>query len=67
MGAAMAGQAEHKEDRSLVVRDSDKRSERMLDDPARYFAEARRRAEREVKDEADHRRTPKTEHSPRTE
>ena len=34
---------------TIVVRDSDDRPERMLRDPAGYFAEARRRAEREVR------------------
>ena len=37
----------------LVVQDSDDRSERMLDDPGRYFAEARERAEREVRREVE--------------
>jgi hypothetical protein len=37
----------------VVVQDSDDRSERMLKDPGRYFAEARERAEREVKREAE--------------
>jgi hypothetical protein len=32
----------------LVVQDSDDRSERMISNPRRYFAEARERAEREV-------------------
>jgi hypothetical protein len=35
----------------IVVQDSDDRSERMIRDPRRYFAEARERAEREVKGE----------------
>lgn len=48
----MAGETKDQEDRSLVVHDSDDRSERMLDDPERYFAEARRRAEREVRNES---------------
>jgi hypothetical protein len=56
MGGGMAGETKEPEDRSLVVHDSDDRSERMLDDPERYFAEARRRAEREVRDESAHRR-----------
>jgi hypothetical protein len=51
----MAGQAGEQKDRSLVVRDSDDRSERMLDDPDLYFAEARRRAEREVRRESERR------------
>lgn len=42
----------------LVVQDSDDRSERMISDPKRYFAEARERAEREVKSEAEQ-RTPR--------
>jgi hypothetical protein len=37
----------------IVVQDSDDRSERMVRDPKRYFAEARRRAEREVKREIE--------------
>jgi hypothetical protein len=37
----------------IVVQDSDDRSERMLRDPRRYFAEARERAEREVKGESE--------------
>lgn len=37
----------------IVVQDSDDRSERMLRDPRRYFAEARERAEREVKGEVE--------------
>jgi hypothetical protein len=55
MGGGMAGDAKDQDDRSLVVQDSDDRSERMLDDPERYFAEARRRAEREVRNEAQRR------------
>jgi hypothetical protein len=42
----------------LVVQDSDDRSERMIRDPKRYFAEARERAEEEVKREVEQ-RTPK--------
>jgi hypothetical protein len=34
---------------NIVVQDSDDRPERMVRDPAGYFAEARRRAEDEVK------------------
>ncbi|HEX6471282.1 MAG TPA: hypothetical protein VF069_19430 [Streptosporangiaceae bacterium] len=34
---------------SIFVQDSDDRPERMVRDPAGYFAEARRRAEIEVK------------------
>jgi hypothetical protein len=34
---------------SMVVQDSDDRPERMVRDPDRYFAEARRRAEIDVK------------------
>jgi hypothetical protein len=34
---------------TIVVEDSDDRPERMLRDPKRYFAEARRRAEVAVK------------------
>jgi hypothetical protein len=37
----------------IVVQDSDDRSERMIKDPGRYFAEARERAEREVRREAE--------------
>jgi hypothetical protein len=37
----------------LVVQDSDDRSERMIRNPRRYFAEARERAEREVRREAE--------------
>jgi hypothetical protein len=37
----------------IVVKDSDDRSERMIKDPGRYFAEARERAEREVRREAE--------------
>jgi hypothetical protein len=55
MGGGMAGETKDQEDRSLVVHDSDDRSERMLDDPESYFAEARRRAEREVRDESTRR------------
>lgn len=56
MGGGMAGETKDQEDRSLVVHDADDRSERMVNDPERYFAEARRRAEREVRDESAHRR-----------
>ena len=41
----------------IVVQDSDDRSERMIRDPERYFAEARERAEREVRREVE-RETP---------
>jgi hypothetical protein len=34
---------------NIVVQDSDDRPERMVRDPERYFAEARRRAEVEVR------------------
>jgi hypothetical protein len=37
----------------LVVQDKDDRSERMINDPKRYFAEARERAEREVRREVE--------------
>ncbi|MDN3358275.1 hypothetical protein [Actinomadura sp. DC4] len=37
----------------LVVQDSDDRSERMIRNPRRYFAEARERAEREVRREVE--------------
>ncbi|GAB2864539.1 hypothetical protein GCM10027176_77940 [Actinoallomurus bryophytorum] len=37
----------------IVVKDSDDRSERMINNPDRYFAEARERAEREVRREAE--------------
>lgn len=37
----------------LVVQDSDDRSERMISNPRRYFAEARERAERDVRREAE--------------
>jgi hypothetical protein len=48
----------------IVVQDSDDRSERMVRDPKRYFAEARRRAERELKREAESgpRRSERVEH-----
>ncbi len=39
----------------FVVQDSDDRSERMLRDPKGYFAEARRRAERDLRREAENR------------
>lgn len=39
----------------IVVQDSDDRSERMIRDPKRYFAEARLRAEREVRREVERR------------
>jgi hypothetical protein len=39
----------------LIAQDSDDRRERMVRDPKRYFAEARERAEREVKQEAERR------------
>lgn len=39
----------------IVVQDSDDRTERMLRDPKRYFAEARRRAERDLRREAESR------------
>jgi hypothetical protein len=34
---------------TIVVQDSDDRPERMVRDPEGYFAEARRRAEREIR------------------
>jgi hypothetical protein len=37
----------------MVVQDSDDRSERMIENPGRYFAEARERAEREVRREVE--------------
>jgi hypothetical protein len=37
----------------ITVEDNDDRPERMLRDPDRYFAEARRRAEQEVRHLAD--------------
>jgi len=37
----------------ITIEDQDDRPERMVRDPARYFAEARRRAEREVMNQAD--------------
>jgi hypothetical protein len=37
----------------ITIEDHDDRAERMVRDPARYFAEARRRAEREVMSQAD--------------
>jgi hypothetical protein len=40
----------------MVVQDSDDRSERMISDPSRYFAEARERAEREVRREVEGRK-----------
>lgn len=56
MGSGMAGEAKDTEDRSLVVHDADDRQDRMLDDPERYFADARQRREREVRDESARRR-----------
>lgn len=41
----------------IVVQDSDDRSERMIKDPGRYFAEARERAEREIRHEAEARKS----------
>lgn len=41
----------------IVVQDSDDRSERMIKDPGRYFAEARERAEREIRSEAEVRKS----------
>jgi hypothetical protein len=40
----------------MVVQDSDDRSERMISNPRRYFAEARERAEREVRREVEGRK-----------
>jgi hypothetical protein len=37
----------------ITIEDHDDRPERMVRDPDRYFAEARRRAEREVTAQAD--------------
>ena len=45
-GTQMAG-------RITVVDDQDDRPERMIRDPDRYFAEARRRAEQEVRQGSD--------------
>jgi hypothetical protein len=45
----------------LVVQDSDDRSERMISNPRRYFAEARERAEREVRRETEGDPRPHTE------
>ncbi len=41
--------------KDLIAKDSDDRRERMVSDPKRYFAEARERAEQEVKQEAERR------------
>lgn len=38
---------------SITIEDHDDRPERMVRDPARYFADARQRAEREVLSQAD--------------
>jgi hypothetical protein len=38
---------------SITIDDHDDRPERMVRDPARYFADARKRAEREVMSQAD--------------
>jgi hypothetical protein len=43
-----AGEGVHMADH-IVVQDSDDRPERMLRDPKGYFAEARKRAEQEVR------------------
>jgi hypothetical protein len=37
----------------ITIEDHDDRPERMVRDPARYFADARRRAEREIMSQAD--------------
>jgi hypothetical protein len=37
----------------ITIEDRDDRPERMVRDPDRYFADARRRAEREVMSQAD--------------
>jgi hypothetical protein len=37
----------------ITIEDHDDRPERMVRDPARYFADARQRAEREVMSQAD--------------
>ena len=37
----------------ITIEDHDDRPERMVRDPARYFADARKRAEREVMNQAD--------------
>jgi hypothetical protein len=37
---------------SITIEDHDDRPERMVADPARYFADARQRAEREVMHQA---------------
>ena len=37
----------------ITIEDHDDRPERMVRDPARYFADARKRAEREVMSQAD--------------
>lgn len=49
---------------NVVVQDSDDRSERMIKDPGRYFAEARERAEREVRREAEAETETKQVHHP---
>jgi hypothetical protein len=37
----------------ITIEDRDDRPERMVRDPDRYFADARRRAEREILNQAD--------------
>jgi hypothetical protein len=37
----------------ITIEDHDDRPERMVRDPARYFADARQRAEREIMSQAD--------------
>lgn len=37
----------------ITIEDHDDRPERMIRDPARYFADARQRAEREILSQAD--------------
>ena len=37
----------------ITIEDHDDRPERMVRDPARYFADARQRAEREITSQAD--------------
>jgi hypothetical protein len=49
----------------MVVQDSDDRSERMIRDPERYFAEARERAEEELRREAE--RRPRSGRRPHTD
>jgi hypothetical protein len=52
-GADTDGERKWDMPEEIVVQDSDDRSERMIRDPERYFAEARKRAEEEVRREVE--------------